>query len=63
MHNPTDSLVHEAITLPLYYTGLDEQVSVTDRDGNSFSGELNRSYEIVVDVTVRPHDVNWLVFK
>lgn len=60
MYNPLAEDVEEQILLPLYYTGLTDQVYIRDRYGQEKTYQLNRHYSIEVTVSIKANSTNWL---
>lgn len=61
--NPTGSTIEETITLPLYYTGLQETANVSIRGETPQPNTLNRNYTISLRVSVEPHSWTWLTIE
>ena len=61
--NPTSEEITEEVTLPLYYSGLEEYVKVTDKDGKTKKYKLNRNFELKIKVTVPANGVSWYMMK
>lgn len=61
--NPTQELVQEKIRIPLYYTGLDQEASVSKKDGDMKTFKLNREYEIELEVDIPPKGYTWYVIR
>ena len=61
--NPTDNTIKKKITIPLYYTGLSENANVREKENNSRTYQLNRDYEIEMEVEVGPNWYNWYVIE
>jgi hypothetical protein len=61
--NPTDNAIKKKIKVPLYYTGLTNEASVREQDGNPSNHKLNREYEIEIEVEVHPNWYNWYVIE
>jgi len=61
--NPTDNIIKKKIKIPLYYTGLTKEASVREQEGVSKVHELNREYEIEIEVVVKPNWYNWFVIE
>lgn len=61
--NPTNRDITQTLTLPLYYTGLKGQATVTDETGTSRPFEMNDACEIQIPVTLTPQGTAWFVIK
>ena len=55
IYNPTGDPITRRITLPLYYTGLEEKATVYINDDPPADYTLNRKHEIEVEVTIPSH--------
>ena len=62
-YNPLDEAVARTLTLNLYYTGLTESTTVSGADGETKTLQLNRDYEIEVDVRIPAQGYAWYAFK
>jgi len=58
--NPRDKLLESDIELPLYYTGLQTEASVRDRDGKPQVLSLDREFRVKVHVQVPAQSFTWL---
>ena len=63
IYNPTHQLITKEITLPLYYSGLSDKVSIIDEHDKSMSGQLDRAYRLTFKVTVPAMGVVSYVIK
>ena len=61
--NPTDQAITKTIKVPLYYTGLSEKATIREKEGQTKSFNLNREYEIEIEVTVKANWYNWFVIE
>lgn len=59
--NPLSSEVKENITLPLYYTGLQQEAKISQEDGAAITYQLNRDYSIRLSVQVPANRYTWFV--
>ena len=62
VYNPTDHAITEELTVPLYYSGLTDQLTVTDDIGNAETLHLDHEFRGKVKVTVPAMGVRSLVF-
>ena len=62
IYNPLKQAITRIIPVPLYYTGLNKQVTVT-QDGKSFVYSLDRDYNAKVKVTIAQESYVWFVVK
>lgn len=63
VYNPLPEVVRRVISVPLYYTGLTDQVWVHDSKGNKVKRSLNRDYSLTMEIEIPPYGCNWYVFK
>ncbi len=61
--NPTDHVIRKKITLPLYYTGITDVASIREKESAPSHLNLNRSYEVELEVEVQPNWYNWYVIE
>lgn len=63
LFNPTPEPIKKDISIPLYYTGLDEKASIREQEGSPKSHSLNRNYEALVSVEIPANGYTWLVVE
>ncbi|MEL6670677.1 MAG: alpha-galactosidase [Bacteroidota bacterium] len=63
LFNPTDQPIQKNISLPLYYAGLNDFVSVSLEGAPPVVGKLNRAYELVWEVKIPAGGHTWLLIK
>ena len=61
--NPTDTPIKKIISIPLYYTGLKNAVSVYEKDLLKQVKTIDASNQIKLEVTIPANSYNWYVFK
>ena len=61
--NPTDHVIHKKISVPLYYTGIKDKATIREKEHASTPYELDREYEIELEVEVAPNWYNWYVIE
>lgn len=61
--NPTDKNIVREITLPLYYTGLNETAFIREKEGNSKTYKLARDYSVKIEISIPANSYNWLVIE
>ncbi len=59
VHNPRQQTVEKTIRVKLYNTGLSEKAHILDGSGKERTLTLNRSYEIVLEVSIPAGSMNW----
>ncbi|MCK5461525.1 MAG: alpha-galactosidase, partial [Bacteroidales bacterium] len=61
--NPTDRVIRKKIKVPLYYTGISDIAKLREQENQPDTFELNRNYEIEIEVEVAPNWYNWYVIE
>ena len=52
LYNPTANEIARSISLPLYYTGLEESANITIGEREAADYSISRDYTVLVDVTI-----------
>lgn len=63
LFNPTSKMIKEKVKLPLYYAGLEDEISILDKDGNSRKVKLNRNFDAKVEVSIPAKNYMWFVIR
>lgn len=63
VYNPLPHAIKKTIHVPLYYTGLKDQVTVCHSDGGKEIMSLNRDYSLTMDIEIPAYYCNWYIFK
>ncbi|RKN79756.1 alpha-amylase family protein [Ulvibacterium marinum] len=61
LFNPTQNDIQEKIKIPLYYTGLTDYATVSDKNGVEKKYELGRNFEVTMEVTIPAAASTWFV--
>lgn len=61
--NPTDQPIKKIISIPLYYTGLKNTVSICEKDLLKQVKTIEASNQIKFEITVPANSYNWYVLK
>ncbi len=61
--NPTDQELQQTLALPLYYTGLNSEVTVAERGRRPARLRLDREYRIRLRPKVGPRSLTWFVIR
>ncbi len=61
--NPLDEPVEKTLTVPLYYTGKTDNVTLSHEDGEGQTVQLDRSYNVKLPVKLAPQSVTWYVVQ
>lgn len=59
--NPTSKTIKESINLPLYYTGKTDEVLIKRMNGLQEKKQLNRKFEINIDIEIPAKGYTWLI--
>ncbi len=60
-YNPTNERITRTVKLPLYYTGLADVATLSEKDGKPVNITLNRNYEASITITIDANSYNWFV--
>lgn len=63
IYNPLDTAIERTITLPLYYTGLTEEASVSICGAHKSSYHLDRNYSITLKLQLEPKSYSWIIIE
>jgi len=63
VYNPLEKPITRKITVPLYYTGLKDQASVQIDGGRPTLYQIDRDYNIQVEVPVAANSYSWVLIK
>jgi hypothetical protein len=63
VYNPTNEAIRKVITLPLYYTGLSDSVLIREQEKKTIMYQLDRGYNVQLEVEVPGKGYNWYVFE
>ena len=63
LFNPTKEVMTKTIKLPLYYTGLTQNVKITDPNGRANQYNLSRDYSTDFTFTIPPDTYKWFVIE
>lgn len=61
--NPTLDPIDTLLQLPLYYTGLDDVVQVSEQEGPWQYYAIARDYHIDVPISLPPLGITWFLLK
>ena len=59
VYNPTPDSITVNLTLPLYYTGVEDVVEVAEEGGEPVKMTLSRQYQVEVPVKLKPNGVTY----
>ncbi|WP_373523430.1 alpha-galactosidase [Aquiflexum sp.] len=63
LFNPTQEDMEKELELPLYYTGVKNQVTISVEDEKAINHKLNLEQKLVVKVKIPAESFTWLVVK
>lgn len=63
LFNPTEQTIEEEIKIPLYYTGLTNEVIVSEKDTDSMLYKMNRNFELNLNINIPPKSYTWYVVR
>ncbi|MCP4974547.1 MAG: alpha-galactosidase, partial [Maribacter sp.] len=63
LFNPTAKTIEETLKLPLYFTGLKDEVFIKEKGESVTTSKLNRNYETEIRVSLPANGYTWLVVK
>ncbi len=61
LYNPLKEKITRTIQLPLYYTGLDRRVTISEQDTKATMYQINRDYSVDFTFTIEPESYSWFV--
>lgn len=63
LYNPLDTPITRKIRLPLYYTGLSQQVSITENGGHPVIKKLDRDHTVQLTISIPAASYTWLELR
>ncbi|MCY7422552.1 MAG: alpha-galactosidase [Chitinophagaceae bacterium] len=63
LYNPLKEEINRKINLPLYYTGLTDEVQIKEKEASAKKFKLNRDYSVDVQVKIPAEGYTWLVLQ
>ena len=63
LYNPLNEPITRTIQVPLYYTGLSNQVKISEKGNNMRRLSLNRAYEMPLTFTIPANSYTWYVIE
>ena len=61
--NPLERRVSKRINVPLYYTGLERNAKISEKDTEPKPYQLARNYSVSVDVDLAARGLTWFVIE
>ncbi len=63
LFNPTSRIIKEKVKLPLYYTGLIDEVTIIEKEKFTKKLHLNRNFEAEVEIEIPAKGYTWYVIE
>jgi hypothetical protein len=63
LFNPTENIICEDISIPLYYTGVNDKAVASLFDREPIEYTLDRNYNIKINVNIPENDFVWYVIR
>ncbi len=63
LYNPLKEAITRTIRVPLYYSGLTDQVTIREKEGKQLTKKLDRKYEIELSFSIGPGSYTWFVIE
>ena len=61
--NPTSNFIKRTIQLPIYYTGLDKTVNISEKDRMPRQYNIQRDHSVAFEIVIPPHGYNWYLLR
>jgi hypothetical protein len=58
--NPTEVDISRTLHVPMYYSGLTDQVVIKTSEGQNLAGKLDRKYDLEIQVNITAGD--WMIY-
>ena len=63
VYNPLDRTVNKTIRVPLYFTGIKDKATVQVENQKPMVYDLDREYNIQLEITVEKNHYTWVTIK
>lgn len=63
LYNPLNEQIKRTIEVPVYYTGLSGNASVSEKDGKAADHKISRDYKITIETNLPARGYNWYIIK
>lgn len=63
LYNPLKEKITRTIKVPLYYTGLTGNATIAEKEGKKIVKQLNRKYEIELNISMQPESYTWYTIE
>ena len=63
LFNPTKDVIKQTIKLPLYYAGVANTISITDKYNKRLTVHVDNNHVASVEVEIKPDDYSWYVLR
>ncbi len=63
LYNPLKEKISRTVKLPLYYTGLDREARIGEKENKKQIKLLDRKFEIELSFTIEPESYTWFTIE
>ena len=63
LYNSTDKPVNEIVEIPIYFTGLHNEVAITEKEGKPRKVKVSRDYSISVQIAIPANGTTWFTLR
>jgi hypothetical protein len=63
LYNSTDKPIKESVDVPIYYTGLHDEITLIEKEGKPRKVKTSRGYSITVPVNIPPNGMTWFTLR
>lgn len=63
LYNSTNKPISETVEVSIYYTGLHNEVTLTEKEGKPLKTKVSRGYSIPVKINIPPNGMTWFTLK
>lgn len=63
LYNPLEEPIKKTINVNLYYTGLDDKATISNNDGTGKEFEIDRDYNVQLEIEIPARGWTWYVIK
>ena len=63
LYNSTNKAIREMVEIPIYYTGLHDEVTLTEKEGTPRKIKVSRGYSISVQMNIPANGMTWMTIR
>ena len=63
LYNSTSNALELTVDVPVYYTGLHERVTISEKDEKPETMKVSRDYGVSLKVTLKPNSMTWFTLR